>query len=92
MEKKHAHGFFIAHFDREPLNYRFRVHLWSGADRDRRRAVPISADSHAISICISTARVRITRATTRWALTFASHKESPAFALQSGLPMPRWSR
>ena len=31
MEKKHAHGFFCAHFDREPLDYRFRVHLWGGA-------------------------------------------------------------
>src|SRR5436190_904780 len=30
MEKKHAHGFYCAHFDREPLNYRYRVHLWSG--------------------------------------------------------------
>src|SRR3954451_16648296 len=30
MDKKHAHGFYCAHFDREPLNYRYRVHLWSG--------------------------------------------------------------
>ena len=30
MEKKHAHGFFEALFNREPLNYRFRIHLWSG--------------------------------------------------------------
>jgi 1,4-alpha-glucan branching enzyme len=30
MEKKHSHGFFTANFDREPLNYRYRVHLWNG--------------------------------------------------------------
>ena len=29
MEKRHAHGFYIAHFDHEPLNYRYRVRLWS---------------------------------------------------------------
>jgi 1,4-alpha-glucan branching enzyme len=31
MQKKHAHGFYCANFGREPLDYRFRVHLWSGA-------------------------------------------------------------
>ncbi len=31
MGKKHAHGFFEAHFDGEPLNYRYRLHLWNGA-------------------------------------------------------------
>lgn len=30
MEKKHAYGFFDASFDREPLDYRYRVHLWNG--------------------------------------------------------------
>ena len=36
MEKKHAHGFFVAHFDREPLNYRYRcpfVERRDGSDR-----------------------------------------------------------
>ncbi len=31
MQKKHAHGFYCANFGREPLDYRFRVHLWGGA-------------------------------------------------------------
>ena len=31
MEKKHAHGFFEARFDREPLRLPVRLHLWNGA-------------------------------------------------------------
>ena len=30
MEKRHAHGLFSASFDREPSDYRLRVHLWNG--------------------------------------------------------------
>ncbi|MBC7926649.1 MAG: 1,4-alpha-glucan branching protein GlgB [Bryobacteraceae bacterium] len=30
MDKRHAHGFFVINLETEPLNYRFRVHLWSG--------------------------------------------------------------
>ena len=30
MEKKHAHGFFVAHFDAEVRDYRLRVQLWNG--------------------------------------------------------------
>jgi 1,4-alpha-glucan branching enzyme len=47
MAKKHGHGFFIAHFDREPLNYRYRVQLWSGAVEiidDAYRFPPILSD------------------------------------------------
>jgi 1,4-alpha-glucan branching enzyme len=47
MEKRHGHGFFIAHFDREPLNYRYRVHLWNGAVEivdDAFRFPPILSD------------------------------------------------
>jgi 1,4-alpha-glucan branching enzyme len=47
MEKRHAHGFYIAHFDHEPLNYRYRVRLWSGATEvidDAYRFPPILSD------------------------------------------------
>jgi len=30
MDKRHAHGFFVANLPKEPGAYRFRVHLWSG--------------------------------------------------------------
>jgi len=31
MEKRHSHGLFVAAYDSEPCDYRFRLHLWSGA-------------------------------------------------------------
>jgi 1,4-alpha-glucan branching enzyme len=31
MEKRHAHGFFVARFDHEPFDYRLRLRLWNGA-------------------------------------------------------------
>jgi 1,4-alpha-glucan branching enzyme len=30
MEKRHAHGFFVAHCDPEPRDYRLRLRLWNG--------------------------------------------------------------
>src|SRR5262245_2056365 len=30
MERRHAHGFFVAHSEVEPRDYRLRLRLWNG--------------------------------------------------------------
>ncbi|MEJ7605561.1 MAG: 1,4-alpha-glucan branching protein GlgB, partial [Bryobacteraceae bacterium] len=47
MEKRHAHGLFVGHFDSEPGDYRLRLHLWSGETQtidDPYRFPPLLSD------------------------------------------------
>jgi 1,4-alpha-glucan branching enzyme len=47
MQRKHAHGFFAAVLDEEPVDYRFCVHLWNGASElvdDPYRFPPLLTD------------------------------------------------